>query len=57
MKLSANESNDVTAKVTSQFKLWVLLPGVKQPKKISVTYHFVISAMQAFVCIKFHAIF
>ena len=30
--------------------------GGKAAEKISVTYHFVISAMQAFVCSKFHAI-
>ena len=41
--------------VTSKLELWGLTLGVKQPKK-SVTYHFVISAMQAFVFTKFHVV-
>ena len=48
--------------IITSFLLWVITrtleasAGGKAAEKISVSYHFVISAMWAFVCTKFHVV-
>ena len=49
-------SYDVTSENNVIIQIFGASAGGKATEKISVTYHFVISAMQAFVCTKFHVV-